>query len=108
MPIGHDCLLQRLKLGSAASDLPLNESETANLNSWIEILPPGSADEWLLGAEDSPHGNKTGRLESDPVNTATGNYTSSITDLALPGRGLPFALSRVNFSGHFRSRIGVA
>ena len=79
---------------SAASDLPLNQSETANLNSWIEILPPGSADEWLLGAEDSPHGNKTGRLESDPVNTATGNYTSSITDLALPGRGLPFAFTR--------------
>lgn len=30
----------------------------------------------------------------DPVNTATGNLTETITDLAMPGPGLPFRLSR--------------
>jgi hypothetical protein len=78
----------------AASDLPLNETETANLRSWIEILPPGAADEFQLGGTSSPHGTKTSRLEADPVNTATGNYVSSTTDLALPGIGLPFAFTR--------------
>lgn len=31
---------------------------------------------------------------SEPVNTATGNYVSSVTDAFLPGIGLPFAFTR--------------
>jgi YD repeat-containing protein len=34
------------------------------------------------------------RLEADPVNTATGNYWTSATDLALPGIGVPFTFTR--------------
>jgi RHS repeat-associated protein len=32
--------------------------------------------------------------QAEPVNTATGNYTTQATDLQYPGRGLPFAFSR--------------
>jgi YD repeat-containing protein len=48
----------------------------------------------VLGGEDSSHAaNPTGSTE-DPVNTATGNYFTSTTDLALAGIGIPFSFSR--------------
>ena len=31
---------------------------------------------------------------AEPVNTATGNYDTQVTDLSMPGRGIPFALTR--------------
>lgn len=42
----------------------------------------------------SGHGNVLNRFESDPVNTATGNYVYSASDLTLPGRGLNLAFTR--------------
>jgi RHS repeat-associated protein len=38
---------------------------------------------------ENPTGSK-----GEPVNTATGNYYTSVTDLTLPGIGVPFALTR--------------
>ena len=43
----------------------------------------------------SPYGpNAFVAYRVEPVNTATGNYTSHVTDLTLPGRGVPFAFGR--------------
>jgi RHS repeat-associated protein len=38
--------------------------------------------------------NNPCRLESDPVNTATGNFYSTATDARLPGIGVPFEFTR--------------
>jgi RHS repeat-associated protein len=50
--------------------------------------------EQLLGSGAVSHGNYFARFEAEPVNTATGNYTTHSTDISLPGRGLTFALTR--------------
>jgi RHS repeat-associated protein len=50
--------------------------------------------EQLLGSGAVSHGNFFARFEAEPVNTATGNYTTHSTDISLPGRGLGFALTR--------------
>jgi RHS repeat-associated protein len=50
--------------------------------------------EQLLGYGAFGHGNQLARFEAEPVNTATGNYTTHATDLSLPGRGLGFAFTR--------------
>ena len=78
----------------AASNLPEDEATTTNLRSWVEFSPPSPTYEQMLGNCPAGHGNCPYNLESDPVNTATGNYVSSVTDLSLPGRGLPFAFTR--------------
>jgi YD repeat-containing protein len=51
-------------------------------------------DEHLLGRGDGGHANFPVREESDPVNTATGNYASHATDLSLPGRGMALVFAR--------------
>jgi hypothetical protein len=51
------------------------------------------ADEQSYGL-GSGHGNVVNRFESDPVNTATGNYVYTASDFALPGRGLNLAFTR--------------
>ena len=38
--------------------------------------------------------HRLSRFEAEPVNTATGNYVSHATDLAMAGRGLRFEFSR--------------
>ena len=78
----------------AASDVLENQTDTTNLRSWIEFSPPSPTAEQMLGNCAAGHGTCPYNLESDPVNTATGNYVSSVTDLSLPGRGLPFAFTR--------------
>lgn len=50
--------------------------------------------EQLFGLARSGHSNVPVRFEAEPVNTALGNYVTSATDLALPGRGLGFAFVR--------------
>ncbi len=40
------------------------------------------------------HGRCPGALVAEPVNTATGSYFTSSTDLRLPGIGIPFEFSR--------------
>jgi YD repeat-containing protein len=40
------------------------------------------------------HGPPTTAFRKDPVNTATGNYTSSALDFRLPGRGLAISFTR--------------
>lgn len=47
---------------------------------------------WGLGA--TGHANMPVRFEAEPVNTALGNYVTSVTDMALPGRGIGFAFQR--------------
>lgn len=42
----------------------------------------------------SVHSKDATALQSDPVNSRTGNYTTEPTDLVLPGRGLEFAFTR--------------
>lgn len=56
--------------------------------------PPSVPVEHLMGTCSAGHAACTAHFESDPVNTASGNYVTSVTDLSLPGRGLGFALSR--------------
>ncbi|MCP4304188.1 MAG: RHS repeat-associated core domain-containing protein [bacterium] len=49
---------------------------------------PGLADDELLGGNPSmPRACENWVPEADPVNTATGNFHDSWTDLAVPGRG---------------------
>ena len=50
-------------------------------------IPPGA----MLGSGGT--GNPSG-YTSEPVNTATGNYLSIVSDLAFQGRGLPFVFTR--------------
>src|SRR5262249_14343628 len=44
------------------------------------------------GTKDSPPAKY--QTNSDPVNTATGNYNLATTDLRIPGRGIDIELSR--------------
>ncbi len=48
----------------------------------------------LRGTGSGTYGNDPSRREAEPVNTATGNYVHQDTDLALPGLGLPVAVTR--------------
>lgn len=48
----------------------------------------------FAGPGASPHQNDPTGRQAEPVNTNSGNYTTTITDLTLPGRGLAFAFSR--------------
>jgi RHS repeat-associated protein len=47
-----------------------------------------------LGTGQGPWGSDPTLRAAEPVNTATGNYLSQTTDLALPGRGLGVAFTR--------------
>jgi YD repeat-containing protein len=57
-------------------------------------------------------GNGSARVQSgfssDPVNTATGNYYSTHTDLAVPGKGLSFAFARFyNSADPYSGPLGI-
>jgi RHS repeat-associated protein len=79
---------------SAGSDLPADETTTTDLRSWIEFHPPTPLSTQLLGMCSAGHVSCPWHAESDPVNTATGNYLSAASDLTLPGIGLPFSFTR--------------
>jgi YD repeat-containing protein len=65
-------------------------------------------DAQLLGLADGTHGVTLARFESDPVNTATGNYAYAATDLQLPRRGMPLAFIRTyNSLDAGSGRLGV-
>jgi RHS repeat-associated protein len=53
-------------------------------------LPPNQ----ILGGGGGLHANNPAGFNAEPVNTATGNYYTSVTDLRLPGIGVPFAFTR--------------
>jgi len=56
------------------------------------VVPPGGT---LGGAgSDGSLGANPSGSQSEPVNTATGSYYTSVTDLSLPGIGVPFAMKR--------------
>ncbi len=57
---------------------------------------PGSA---LYGACRYGHAACPVYYEAEPVNTATGNYTTHVTDFSLPGRGLGVSFDRTYNSG---------
>jgi YD repeat-containing protein len=42
----------------------------------------------------TPYGHNPTSVKADPVNTLTGAYWTQVTDLQLPGIGVPFALTR--------------
>ena len=82
--------------GSATASWTLSKSRqyTAGI---VVLKGAGSCPvEWeqLYGTCSGMHATCPANLEADPVNTATGNYVSSVTDLSLPGRGLGFAFTR--------------
>ena len=60
----------------------------------VTAVLPGVPGSQTYGPGSGTYGNDPSRLEAEPVNTATGNYVSQVTDLALPGRGLPLAFTR--------------
>jgi RHS repeat-associated protein len=71
-------------------------NDTQNFNyDYIDFeSPAGVPTEQTYGTGSGLHGNDPSRLEAEPVNTATGNYVNQVTDLTLPGRGLPLAFTR--------------
>jgi RHS repeat-associated protein len=73
-----------------ATDFDFNDLVTR-----ISYAPSaGPPSEQTLGTGSGAHGPSTTRKEAEPVDTATGNYVTAVTDLALPGRGLGFAFAR--------------
>jgi YD repeat-containing protein len=60
----------------------------------VTAVLPGVPGSQTYGTGSGTYGNDPSRLEAEPVNTATGNYVNQVTDLALPGRGLPLAAGR--------------
>jgi len=60
---------------------------------------PTIPDGQTYGGGAGPHGSNPTGQQSDPVNSATGAWISSSSDLALPGPGIPFHLVRSYNSG---------
>jgi RHS repeat-associated protein len=60
---------------------------------------PSVPDGQTYGGGTGPHGSNPTGQQSDPVNSATGAWISSGSDLALPGLGVPFHLVRSYNSG---------
>jgi RHS repeat-associated protein len=56
--------------------------------------PPAVPSSHHVGTCAAGHAECPTHFESDPVNTATGNYVSAVTDLWLPGAQLGFAFTR--------------
>jgi RHS repeat-associated protein len=56
------------------------------------VPPPSPPPSTTVGATDTST-NRTGSI-AEPVNTATGNYYSSTTDIVVPGKGLSFSFTR--------------
>jgi len=69
-------------------------------------VPPAAqikASYGLPGTTRIPSGSS-----SEPVNTATGNYYSKVTDLSVPGRGLSFVFSRsYNSADSYNGPLGI-
>jgi RHS repeat-associated protein len=91
-----------LSIPAGARQIKLNFK--AALNSFkihsLRIYAAGPGQLTLLPGEQL-YGGCTGyhaicpvHFEAEPVNTALGNYVSSVNDLALPGRGIGFAFQR--------------
>jgi len=53
-------------------------------------LPPGA----ILGSGDGLHAQNPAGFQLDPVNSASGGYYTTATDLRLSGIGVPFAFTR--------------
>jgi RHS repeat-associated protein len=106
-------------LGTIATWIPFNNTPTLRIQSAVapagviaveysmtiyiqqishEIIdegpPPAAPDAQLLGLGRGDHGTILAHYESEPVNTALGNYVSTHVDLSLPGRGLAFTFQR--------------
>jgi RHS repeat-associated protein len=65
----------------------------------LDWLAGSNSTEGSLGALDAGSGsgsylNLAVAYLSDPVNSATGNFYQSATDVSLPGTGIPFSLAR--------------
>ena len=56
--------------------------------------PPSVALEQTFGGAGSTHGARPFGFIAEPVNTASGSYTSQVTDFALPGRGFSLGFTR--------------
>jgi RHS repeat-associated protein len=69
------------------------------------ILPLSLPDTTTLGGPWSPHGNRPFNFVAEPVNTATGNYVSQVTDFSLPGRGVPLEFRRTYNSADAASGV---
>lgn len=54
----------------------------------------GPPEPQTFGDGPGDHGSDTTNRVSEPVNTATGNYTSKVSDARLPGRGIPLDFVR--------------
>jgi len=60
----------------------------------VELWDKDLTDEQTFGLGGTGHGNRPVHDESDPVNTATGNFATQAVDVSLPGQGLGFSLVR--------------
>lgn len=62
-------------------------------------------DERFAQCGSDPAQNGAVDCPAEPVNTLTGAYTNSVTDLALPGRGVPFDFARRYSSANSTSGV---
>lgn len=61
----------------------------------IVAPPPSTVPELqLFGASPGIHAVNPSGTMADPVNSGTGSFVESVTDVALPGVGVPFSLAR--------------
>lgn len=60
----------------------------------VKEPPGGIADNRLLLGSDNPAMNTPYACSGDPVNCATGNFSETDTDVAVPGRGVQLDLTR--------------
>jgi Tol biopolymer transport system component len=77
---------------------------------WVADLgenPPSLPAERARGAvgHPSPHARRPVGAQSDPVNSLTGEFVTSVVDVAQPGAGVPFSLERTYGSGD--ERVGL-
>lgn len=69
-------------------------SPTGWIHAFVLSPLPESSQEQTFGPGTGIHGRKATNWWGDPVNSATGAYTTSAVDLSLGGVGVPFVFTR--------------
>lgn len=83
---------------TAGTNLLAVRAVDTGVESFVDVAVSGllsaPAPGQVLGPQDVVWGNDPSGRIAEPVNTATGNYVTEVTDLALPSRGPAAAVTR--------------